>query len=61
VLAPGLRLADRAFTMAFIVWQSEARFSRSDTSCGFFPILFRLENRLKTFIEKMLFGIRNVI
>jgi hypothetical protein len=46
VLAPGLRLADRAFTMAFIVWQSEARFSRSDTSCGFFPILFRLENRL---------------
>ena len=38
-----LRLLERAFTMAFIVWQSDSRFSRSETRCGFLPILFRLE------------------
>ena len=39
----GSVLTERALSRAFICRQSESRVSRSETRCGFFPILFNLK------------------
>ena len=39
----GSVLTERALSSAFICRQSESRVSRSETRCGFFPILFNLK------------------
>ena len=41
----GSVLTERALSSAFICRQSESRVSRSETRCGFFPILFNLGGR----------------
>ena len=46
---------DRAFTIAFIVLQSESKVSRFDTRWGFFPILFNLQHKIIVFTVSMIF------
>ena len=42
----GSVLTERALSRAFICRQSESRVSRSETRCGFFPILFNLRENI---------------